>query len=236
MSRSNPNTGLATKRWPGPLLVLLALFCATSAAAQQPSGFDDIAAVEELALIADRLSNEEVDSEFLSSASNRIVRIEARATECLSAARQVEDSLRPRKETLDNSVIEATEDPSPDLMEQLRIVSEDLSAATATRDRCEGLVDSSKQLLQRVTVMKAELSQRFLSNRSLSIVSLVKDVPKRAAEWPGQLRSAMKLEYVESLRASHVLLLLLTVGFVSAGFGVWIRRKFQAWYEHGGRR
>ncbi len=102
----------------GLSLALFFLFAWAASAAQEPFGFDELAASEEIESIRTGLDGEDVDSEFLANASSRIVGLETRATSCVAAAGTERARLEQRYEPL----IEITDDVPPELMDQRIVV------------------------------------------------------------------------------------------------------------------
>ncbi len=214
----------------GLSLALFFLFAWAASAAQEPFGFDELAASEEIESIRTGLDGEDVDSEFLANASSRIVGLETRATSCVAAAGSERARLEQRYEPL----IEITDDVPPELMDQRIVVRASLDKVIAAQSRCAGIVDEAKKLQDRITTRQNELSQEFLSSRSHNVITLVLDFPTRAAAWPAMLRESLTLNLVEALKPIHVLWLIVASGIFAAFAGVLMRFLFNSWYQRGG--
>lgn len=209
---------------------LLLFLCCTNAAAQEASGFDAIAADGELQEIASALGNEDIDSDFLAEASSRVLQIETGAAACASTAGAELASLDMRFEPLR----EITSDLTPDLNRERVEISEARDAAAARQSRCQGVVADAADLQARISEERARLSQQFLSNRSQTIVDLVREFPERAATWPAELGDSFALNLAEGVDAASVLWLLVIAGFVAAMAGLLLRHFFTQWYQRAG--
>ena len=211
-------------------LALFFLFAWAASAAQEPFGFDELAASEILLSIQSNLDEEDVDSAFLTNASSRIVGIETSATSCVTAA----GAERTRLEQRYAPLVEVTDDVPQDFIDQRNEIRAVLDEAIAAESRCQGIVDEASRLQIRISVRQTELSQEFLSSRSQDVVTLILEFPSRAVTWPAKLRESMSLNLVEDLQPVHVLWLIIVAGILAALGGVLLRFMFGSWYRRGG--
>ena len=212
-------------------LALFFLLAWAASAAQEPFGFDELAANEELISIQGVLDGDDVDSDFLSDASSRVVRIEANAASCVAAAGQerarLDERFAPLAEVTGDNV-------PPEFIEQRNDIRASLDEVIAAESRCVSIVDEARELQIRISERQSELSQQFLTSRSQNVINLVREFPTRAATWPAKLRESISLDLVEGLDPVSVFWLIIAAGIVAALAGVWMRLIFNNWYRKGG--
>ena len=211
-------------------LALFFLLAWAASAAQEPFGFNELAASEELQSIQSTLDEEDVDSAFLTNASSRIVGIETSAASCVTAA----GAERARLEQRYAPLIDVADDVPQEFIDQRNEIRAALDEAIAAESRCTGIVDQASKLQGRISARQTELSQEFLSNRSPNVVTLVREFPIRAATWPAKLRESLSLDLVEDLKPVHVMWLIIVAGIVAALAGVLLRLLFGSWYRRSG--
>jgi len=211
----------------GILLLLIAL----PAAAQEPSGFDDIAAAAELEQIARKIESEDVTDDVLAEARSVAVRLETSAAECAARATAARTRLEARFEPLRNIDPEVL---GAEVWDQRQEIQTALEEATARQARCTGIVDNAHALSQRVTAIQNTLSQQFLSSRTKTVIGLIRDLPERASGWPDQIRESLDLSLVAGMSTVDLLWLLVVSGAAAAMLGLYMRRRFGAWYEASG--
>ncbi|MCH7982022.1 MAG: mechanosensitive ion channel, partial [Proteobacteria bacterium] len=211
-------------------VALFFLFTWAAAAAQDPFGFDDLTANEDLTSIGQSLDEEDVDSAFLTSASARIVGIQTSAASCVTAA----GAERTRLEQRFAPLSEVGDDVPQDFIDQRAIVRTELDESIAAESRCKTVVDRASKLQTRISERQTELSQEFLSSRSQNIVTLILEFPSRAATWPAKLRESLSLELKDELTPVNVLWLIVIAGIVATVGGILLRLWFRSWYRRNG--
>ena len=212
-------------------LALFFLLAWAASAAQEPFGFDELAANEELQSIQTTLDGDDVDAEFLTGASSRVVRIETNAVACVAAAGEEHARLDERFAPL----AEVTgDDVPPEFIEQRNEIRASLDEVIAAESRCVSIVDEASKLQIRISERQTELSQQFLSSQSQNVVNLVLEFPTRAATWPARLRESLSLDLVEGLEPISVFWMIFAAGILAALAGVWMRFLFNNWYRKGG--
>ncbi len=212
-------------------VALFFLFAWAASAAQDPFGFDDLTANEELTSIGQSLNDGDVDSAFLTSASARIVGIQTSAASCVTAA----GAERTRLEQRFAPLSEVGDDVPQEFIDQRAIVRAELDEAIAAESRCKTAVDAASKLQIRISERQTELSQEFLSSRSQNIVTLILEFPSRAATWPAKLRESLSLELKDELKPVTVLWLIVIAGIIATVGGILLRLWFGSWYRrHGG--
>jgi len=212
---------------PGIACLLLAL----PTAAQEPFGFDDIAAAAELEEITAQVQSEEVTNTILADARSRAVRLETGATGCAADATAARLRLEARFEPLrdiDSEIVEV------DVFDQRQEIKTALDEAVARQARCTGIIDNARALGERITNTQNTLSQQFLSSRTQTVIGLAKGMPQRIPEWPARIRGSFDLQLVEGLTAAQLLWLLIIVGAVAAFAGLLLRHRFGLWYQAAG--
>ena len=203
----------------------------TASAAQEPFGFDEIAASDEIESIKAGLDGEDVNSEFLTSASSLVIRIETSAASCVTAASAERNRLSDRFAPLE----EITGDDVPqEFIDQRDEIRASLDEVIAAESRCISIVDEANKLQTRISARQSQLSQQFLTNRSQNVVNLVSEFPTRAATWPAKLRESFSLDLVDDLQPVSVFWIIFVVGILAALLGVWLRFLFNNWYRKGG--
>jgi len=213
------------------LLGIASLLLALPAAAQEPFGFDDIAAAEELAELATQIQGEEVTNSILADARSHAVRLETGATGCAADATAERSRLEARFEPLrdiDSELVGA------EVWDQRQEIKTALDEAIARQARCTGIIDNARALSERITSIRNTLSQQFLSSRTQTVIGLVKYLPTRIPDWPARIRGSIDLELDEGLTATQLLWLLISVGAVAAALGLLLRHRFRLWYQAAG--
>lgn len=213
------------------LLGIASLLLALPAAAQEPFGFDDIAAAAELEEIAKQIQGEDVTNSILADARSRAVKLETGATGCAADATAERSRLEARFEPLrdiDSELVGA------EVWDQRQEIKTALDEATARQARCTGIIDHARELGARVTSTQNTLSQQFLSGRTQTVIGLFKEMPKWIPEWPTRIRGSFELELKEGLTATQLLWLLVGVGAVAAALGLLLRHRFRLWYQAAG--
>ncbi len=211
-------------------VALFFLFAWAASAAQDPFGFDDLTANEDLQSIESTLDAEDVDAEFLTNASSQIVSIEISAASCVTAA----GAERARIEQRYAPLVETTDEVLPALMNERIVVRAELDEAIAAESRCKTVVDRAGKLQTRIFERQTELSQEFLSSRSQNIFTLILEFPSRAATWPAKLRESLSLELKDELTPVNVLWLIVIAGIVATIGGILLRLWFGSWYRRNG--
>lgn len=214
------------------LFAIACLVIALPAEAQEPVGFDDIAAAAELEQIAARIQGEDVTNSILTDARTRTVKLETGATACAAEATSARARLETRFEQLrdiDSELVGA------EVWDQRQEIKTALDEVTARQARCTGIIDRSHELGDRITSTQNTLSQQFLSSRTQTIVGLVRNLPQQVSSWPDHIRGSIDLELVDGLTPNQLLWLLIIVGAIAVGVGLLLRHRFNNWYQAAGR-
>jgi small-conductance mechanosensitive channel/uncharacterized protein YndB with AHSA1/START domain len=213
------------------LFAITCLLITLPAAAQEPFGFDDIAAAAELEQITTQIQGEDVTNSLLADARSRTVRLETGATGCAADATAERSRLEARFEPLRD--IDSELDGA-EVWDQRQEIRAALDEAITRQARCTGIIDNARALGDRITSMQNTLSQQFLSSRTQTVIGLAKDLPRRMPEWPARIRGSFELQLIEGVTASKLLWLLIIVGAVAASAGLLLRHRFRAWYQAAG--
>lgn len=214
------------------LIRLLALlFLTLPALAQEQTPFSEIESADALQNISSLIDNDDVDSAALNVARDRVRKIESEAISCAaenSAARaRLEKRFEPLKE------IDA-EESSADSIAQRQSIINSLDEAIAGQARCEGIIDDARALLSAIASRQNELSQRFLSARSKSVMDLMRDYPAHFAALSESLQDQLDLHLREGFTATKLLTYLILAGLLAAFAGLLIRNLFEKWYNAAG--
>ncbi len=201
-----------------------------AAQAQQANRFDPISAENELDELLAQVDDESVGAEFLDAARARSVVIASSATNCNLEATANRERLEARFAPL------ADIDPTVEgtVFDQRTEILDQLNAAIERQTRCAGVRDDAAELVQTITETQTRISQRFLFNRSESVLGMLQSMPQRIARWPENLRRAADLELVDGMTPGWLLWLLLSAGVVAAALGVYLRHLFCRWFEAAG--
>lgn len=205
-------------------------FAALPSFAQDEQAFDPIAAGAELDRLSEQLNTEGISEEFLTEARATVVTLDAAAAACRQQSTEERERLEARYEPL----ADISEDVAPAVFDQRREIRELLDAAIDRESRCSSVKDYTETLLARITETQNRLSQQFLSNRGKSVFVLLREFPDRIANWPAQIRSSVELDLAEDITPAILLWVLLGSGMIAAGVGLWLRRRFESWYEAAG--
>ena len=109
-----------------------------------------------------------------------------------------------------------------------------LDDALARQTQCGTVKDYAGVLLERITNKQTQLSQQYLSSRAQSIISLMRELPARVQTWPGRLRQSVDLQLSEGVTPVHLFWLLIIAGSIAAALGLFLRHRFNRWFEAGG--
>jgi small-conductance mechanosensitive channel/uncharacterized protein YndB with AHSA1/START domain len=208
----------------------LSLFPAALSLAQEADVFDPIAVGAQLDALSERLGAEDVATEFLTEARATFVALDAAAVAC----RQQSTEERQRLEARFEPLADIGDDVAPAVFDQRVDIRRLLDEAIDRQTRCSSVKDYTEALLARITERQNQLSQQYLSNRSKSVIVLLREMPARLTAWPGQIRSSVDLDLVEGVTPASLLWVLVAAGLIGAGFGVWIRHRFSRWYAAAG--
>lgn len=214
-----------------PFVALLFTVAAATASAQDSSRFDPLAADAELEGYSQQLDEGNFDSGILSRARARAVTIAAAAAGCSIAAGTERERLEARFEPLRQIDAEV----SGPVMDQFREIRNALDAAVRRQSSCSGVRDDAESLVDRITEIQTEISQQFLLHRTVSIVGLLRALPERMQQLPTVAREAMTLQPRAGLTAVDLLWILTVFGVVAAGLGLYLKHRFDGWFDaHGG--
>ncbi len=213
------------------LFAALLLFAPLFGAAQETPSFDELAAADEIREINEKLDVEAIDEVYLTSARSRAVKLEAESAACaeLNSLERTRLELRfaPLKD-IDPEVAGFA------IMDQRQGIRAALDEAIAAQSRCKGVEDAAHALSARITDIQSKLSAQFLSNRTQSIVTLVREFPERAATWPTRIGQSLSLALIDDVTPIQLLWLLVVAGGLAAFLGLYIRYRFSAWYAKAG--
>ena len=168
---------------PGATAALLTLLLSFPAHAQDEQAFNDIEAAVELQEFSLIIATEDIDVDGLNSVRTRVNEIQIDASACAEESSASRTRLEERFVPLTDLDPEA----SQEMMDQRREVRAALDEAIAQQARCEGMLDEAQVLLAKISDRQNELSEQFLSRKSLSVIDLIKDFPSRA-QCQGQKR------------------------------------------------
>ena len=210
-------------------LLALLLFAQPGYPQEGPT-FDDFDAVEELQVISQLLSNDDIDSTALNAARLRTAAIENDAAACVqenSAARiRLEERFEPLRE-IDQEASKASRD-------QRDAIRNSLDAAITRQSQCQGLVQEAQDIAARISERQNQLSQQVLTHRTGSVLTLIDGLPDRAHEWPATLREQFVLPLADGLTPLRLLWYLIAGGLLAAFVGLYARRRFANWYQAAG--
>ncbi len=212
------------------ILLLLVVCAAAPALAQEASRFDPFAADTELTEFSNRLDSDDTDTAFLTRARARSVNITTRATTCNIEATAERQRLEARYEPLR----EIDLDVSGTVMDQRREIRAALDQAIARQSECGGVRDEAIALVDRITEIQTAISQQFLTNRTDSALGLAVSLPQRLAALPEKLRGAVDLQVREDLSAANLLWLLVGSGVLAVAIGLYLRHRFNRWFDAAG--
>jgi len=208
----------------------LSSFPAALSLAQEADLFDPIAVGAQLDEVSERLGAEGVAPEFLTEARATIVVLDAAAVAC----RQQSTEERQRLEARFEPLADIDDDVAPAVFDQRIEIRRLLDEAIDRQTRCSSVKDYTEALLARITETQNQLSQQYLSNRSNTVIVLLREMPARLTAWPGQVRKSVDLDLVEGVTPASLLWVLVTAALIGAGFGIWIRHRFSNWYAAAG--
>jgi potassium efflux system protein len=209
---------------------LIATFFSLAVLAQDEKAFDPISIGAELDQLANQLADQGVEAPFLAAARTQVVAIDAAAGACQVEATKEFARLEARFEPLKQVDAEV----APSVMDQRNEIRKLLDGALARQTQCSTVKDYAGELLARITNKQTQLSQRYLTSRSQSIISLMRDVPARVQTWPERLRQTVDLQLKEEVTTVNLFWLLIIAGSVAAALGLLLRHRFNRWFAAGG--
>ncbi len=212
------------------LSLSLLLAVAGQAAAQDAADFAPAVAGSALDELSAQLAVDEPDASFLDEARARAVSINAEASACYQQATDDRERLAARFEPLKDV------DPNVDIavFEQRTRIQNDLNAAIQRQTQCGAVRDKADELLDRIAATQTRLSQRFLFNRTDSVLGLLAQLPAQLQGWPRAAREAVALPLAEGVTPGALLWVLLAAGIVAAAAGLYLRYRFTEWLQRDG--
>lgn len=198
--------------------------------AQDQQAFDPVVADAELDLLREQFDGGSVDTEFLTDARTRIQEVQVQAADCQSDATEERESLEERFEPLRD--IEG--DVAPSLFDQRIEIQQLLNEAIALQTQCSSIRDYAETLIARISDTQNRLSQQFLSNRGDSIIAAIRELPLRIRSWPENIRGSVDLDLEEGITPVSLFWMLIVAGTLAALSGLFIRFRFNRWFELAG--
>ena len=195
--------------------------------AQEEDSFDPIEAGTVLDELVQTLEASPEDPEVLNEVRSSAGQIAADAATC--DATWTEE--RARLEERFAPLAEVTGDVAPAVFDQRLELRALLDEAIARQTACAGIEDDASALIERVTSIQNQLSQRYLSYRGDSVLQSFGEFPERLASLSNLLDNIEELELADGLDAVDLMLLLFGSGVAAAAVGLYSRRRFQNWYD-----
>jgi small-conductance mechanosensitive channel/uncharacterized protein YndB with AHSA1/START domain len=211
------------------VIFVIATFPAFSVA-QETDVFDPIGVGAQLDELSEQLGAEVVAPEFLAEARATVVAFDADAAACRQESTEERERLEARYEPL----ADIGDDVAPAVFDQRVEIRRLLDEAIDRQTRCSSVKDYTEALLARITETQNQLSQQFLSNRSNSVIDLLREMPARIRAWPSQIGSSVDLDLAEGVTPAILLWILVAAGLIGAGSGIWLRHRFRNWYAAAG--
>ncbi len=209
---------------------MLAFFWVGLANAQTDSEFDPTPAIERIQDVRLLLSNSQPGRDELNAISLEFQSFQDNAERCSNAEKLNSASLNAQYEIL-SQVTEL--DRNNELFNRWREVQQRLDDSRVRLVGCNQVSTDSAAILELVNERRAEVSARYLGQRSDHAVTILNNLPRRAGEWNEQIRGSMQLDLIEGLSRGGLLALLLIAGLLAGAAGLWIRRRFWTWFEKG---
>jgi len=214
-----------------PLLFLLAsALYGNFVLAQDNIQFDPIAVNAELTQLNQDLDSDTFDPTLLTSTRAMLVRMDLEASSCLQAATDERVRLEARFEPLQD--IDA--DVAPAVFDQRNEIRQLLDEAIARQTQCNTVKDTALALISRITAKQNLLSQQFLTNRGKTVIVSIKELPDRVRTWPTRIRGSVDLKLNDGITPVSLFWMLIVAGSVAALVGLFIRYRFNQWFEAGG--
>ena len=212
------------------VICVLSLLAATCAIAQEETAFDPIGVGAQLDELSAQLGARDLATEFLTQARATVVALDGRAASC----RDESTAERARLEARFEPLRDVDADVAPAVFDQRTEIRQLLDEAIARQTQCSSVKDYTAALLVRITATQNQLSQQYLSNRSSSVISLLREMPARISAWPAQVRRSVNLDLIEGVTPILLFWALVAAGILSTGLGVWLRHRFNRWYAAAG--
>lgn len=213
-------------RYFAPILAVL-LLSADGVKAQEPLAFDAESAADQLAEITSYLDGEDIDSDYLLEFRSRAGKIEVAAADCAAESLDIRTGLEERFEPLRDV---DPDDISPEMTARRDEVRSALDAAIAREAVCGSLVDRAQLLVAAITERQNRMAEQFLSSRTKSAITLLREFPQRISTWPSRLRAALDIELTANMTSTRLVRILLAAVVASAAFGLFLRYRFNASY------
>ena len=212
------------------VICVLSLLAATCAIAQEETVFDPIGVGAQLDELSAQLGAGDLATEFLTQARVTVVALDGQAASC----RDDSTAERARLEARFEPLRDVDADVAPAVFDQRTEIRQLLDEAIARQTQCSSVKDYTAALLVRITATQNQLSQQYLSNRSSSVIVLLREMPARVGAWPAQVRRSVNLELIEGVTPILLFWALVAAGILSTGLGVWLRHRFNRWYAAAG--
>ena len=198
----------------------------TQAQVQNTYIFDPISVGAELDQLASQLEHEQIEPSFLTKARTRVLTFDAAANTCQLQATEELARLEARFEPLKD--IDA--DVAPAVFDQRNEMMQFLDDTFVRQTQCNSVKDYTATLLERITNKQTELSQRYLSSRGSSIITMIREIPSRLQTWPTRLKKSVDFKLIDRVTPVNLFWLLIIVGSIAAALGLLVRQRFNHWY------
>lgn len=215
------------------LLIALLITCLLirhPAFAQEATDFDPIIVDAQLDRISEQISIDSIDSISLAVARAETLELQAQATNCQDETTDERERLEVRFQPLED----IDEDVAPSVFDQRIEIQQLLNETITLQTQCSSIRDYADTLLEQIADRQNHLSQQFLSNRGKSMFTSIAELPQRIRSWPANIRGSVDLNLEEGVTPVTLFWMLIGTGTLAAILGLFIRFRFNRWFELAG--
>ncbi|MEM7611349.1 MAG: mechanosensitive ion channel domain-containing protein [Pseudomonadota bacterium] len=193
-------------------------------------GFAPEFPLERLDNIEDSLENDEQTQPQLTRFRNEVDAMAATAAECITTIEPELERLRAQRELL----ADLGPDTNAALFDQSVEINERYNDAQTRLLNCREIENRSADLAGKIRERITEITSQYMWQRGATIASLLRAAPAALQRWPEQIRNSMMPELGEPLTIMQLFWLLMAVGTLSIGLGMFARLRFAHWYDTAG--
>ncbi|MEM9172109.1 MAG: mechanosensitive ion channel domain-containing protein [Pseudomonadota bacterium] len=213
-------------------LAFLALLflCITPSYAQVDTEFDP-------QLLLERIDSITAEVEDNSTAQADLVRYIDQLDQMAGEAQQCQLTVEPEVTNLRGQLAlldDLGPDTDPALFDQRVELSNRLNIAQARELACRQIVDAATALSSDITGVLEELTAATLWRRGPALPTLVTLADEEIAQWPQRIRGEMQPRLLHGLSVTHLLAILIIVGALAIGAGLYARFRYSEWYRRKG--
>ena len=202
---------------------------ALPAMSQSGDEFDPDAALRTIEDFSTDLEAGRLSKAELNEVREIVANISVRSHECAEEANESYEALTEQL----NLINEIEDFELTGLMERYQELRRRVDTVLDQKSACDLAAGDADSQLAKIDERIAELSARFLYQRSDNLLQVLSSIPSRVSDWPARLRGTVRLEIIDGVGRGTLLGLLVFVGALAVIIGIVIRKRFALWFNAG---